>query len=258
MRESGKRLIPILFLLVGCAKRMEGAGSASVIPPSSETITLTSIETLIETDKIMEENKNEFKFGIGASNLRPYLIAGLRWRDYTVGLGLGGIIFSGLEKEYNVITSDLSLIIKIIKGKNAFMGVGGGIGGALASDLNWSREGQRTNLTEGHAYVQMNVAASPSGSSVSFSTNLRLGVFFIKTPVFLDIANELEQQGEKFLRKKDNIAGLTFIPSLGFNIPMVENKVFLYIGFTLPLTSFLIFEPDYHPYVPSFNFAFTF
>lgn len=180
-----------------------------------------------------------------------------------MGLGLGGIIFSGLGKEYNVITSDLSFIIKYIKGEDSFLGIGGGIGGALASDFNWAREGKIINLTEAHAYGQIHVATTPQGSSLSFLITMRVGAFYIKTPVLIDISRELmekemQEKGKTYVKEKDSISGLVFIPSVGFNIPLVEKKVFLYLGLNLPLTTFLIFEPDYHPYVPSFNFALTF
>lgn len=244
------------LFLSSCAKKVEGAGSASVAPSTNEIVPLLLYDYQSVAEGKAEEDR-DFRFGLGAANLRPYLIFSYKFSDSLVGLGVGGVIFSGLSREYNVGTSDLSYIKRWISGKSSLLAFGIGLGGAYATDYNFSREGKRTYLGEAHIYGQMYISTKIPDSNFGFFFNFRLGGFFLESPVIQDISQELSQS-DKNIRVKKSISGLLFIPSFGFNWTMIDNKVIGYAGLVLPLSAFLLFEPDLHPYVPSLNFAFVF
>lgn len=257
--------IILLIALSSCAKKIQGAGSASIAPSVSEVL-LTfqpEVQVLGETQEQDREEKIEDKrglrIGIGVSNLRPYLVGVYVSEESAFGLGLGGIIFSGFQKSYDVLTGDLSFLTRWLKGKNSFLGLGIGVGGSIAQDENWSRLGKKTNLFEAHFYGQLHLGVRPPGSGIGVALDFKIGGFYIASPVFVDISQELKQQtGNEYIRERDNIRGLSFTPSFGINWSMVDGKVLSYLGFTLPLTTFLIFEPDFHPYIPSLNFIMVF
>ncbi len=243
-------------LFLSCAKKVEGAGSASVAPSTNEIVPLLLYDYQSSAKGKEEEDRN-FRFGFGAANLRPYLILSYKFSDSLVGLGVGGIIFSGLGREYNVGTADLSYIKRYLSGKSSLLALGVGLGGTYATDYNFSRKGKRSYLGEGHIYGQVYISTKIPDSNFGFFFNFRLGGFFLESPVIRDISEELSKSDEN-IKVKKSISGLLFIPSAGFNWTMIDNKVIGYVGLVLPLSTFLIFEPELHPYVPSLNFAFIF
>lgn len=257
VRSSVVFLLLVFFVLQACAKKMEGAGSASVPPSVSESLQAMPPPSDIY-DQVEAEKKTGFRIAFGASNLRPYFAGVYFGENTSFGFGVGGILFSGLTRVYNVVTGDLSFITKRIKGRYSFMGLGAGLGGAYAHDENWSRRGQRTYLMETHAYGQMHIGWKLPGSPLGVSLNFKLGGYYVRSPIFITIAQELKAAGEENVKETERLFGLYFTPSFGINWTMVDGKILSYVGLMVPLTSALIFEPYLHPYVPSFNFIFVF
>jgi hypothetical protein len=248
----------LLFFLNSCATETKGAASGS-LPQSASVSASVSLPTNLmfaPTPEVLERREN-FVFGIGAWNLKPFLIAGYLMEDSVLGLGASVIPFSGLRIEYFSVGGDFSYMKIGLKGQNSFLGYGGGLGGMYSRDYNFSEKGQRNTFYGGNFYGMAHLYTQAEGSSVGFYINLRAGYYHYYSTFLKKLAEQMKQE-DQYVKVKNNFGGLFFTPAIGMTARIVGGRAGLIFELNLPLSAALIFEPDLHPYVPSFNFALVF
>ena len=115
-----------MFFLNSCAKKVEGAASGSLPQSASVSVSVSLPTNLMfaPTPEVLERREN-FVFGIGAWNLKPFLISGYLMEDSVLGLGASVIPFSGLRIEYFSSGGDFSYMKIGLRGQNSFLGYGG-------------------------------------------------------------------------------------------------------------------------------------
>jgi hypothetical protein len=99
----------LMLFLNSCAKKVEGAASGSLPQSASVSVSVSLPTNLMfaPTPEVLERREN-FVFGIGPWNLKPFLIAGYLMEDSVLGLGASVIPFSGLRIEYFSVGGDFS------------------------------------------------------------------------------------------------------------------------------------------------------
>jgi hypothetical protein len=108
-----------MFFLNSCAKKMEGAASGSLPQSASVSVSVFLPTNLMftPTPEVLERREN-FVFGIGAWNLKPFLIAGYLMEDSVLGPGASVIPFSGLRIEYFSVGGDFSYMKIGLRGQS--------------------------------------------------------------------------------------------------------------------------------------------
>ncbi len=236
----------LLALATSCAKEIKGAGSASLSLAAYEVSAPPTTEFLFQ--------KKGLRFGLGASNLRPFLVLGYVGEKFGVGMGLGGLTHSGLKSSYSVGVGDISFIHRTLSAERSLLGLGGGLGGALAKDYNFSEQGKTHHLRELHGYGLFHLAYSPMNSKMTLFFAFKIGAYLISSTYLRDQAEKLKNE-DPYIRVKETFSGFLFGPTFGMQFSIIENKALLSFNLSIPLSSALFVEPDLHPYVPSLNFV---
>ena len=255
-------LLNSVFFIVSitsCAKEIKGAGSGAM-PPSVASIPINII--FASGYEFAEKDKSSL-FGIGAWNLKPSLMVGYVMDDSILGFGVSGILFSGLKIEYGTGVGDVSYMKIGMKGKSSFLAFGGGVGAVYSEDYNFSERARKHKFVGGHFYGLAHFYTQAEGSSIGFYINLRPGYYHYFSTFLKKVAEEMREKeikedGSPTIKVKDNFGGLFFSPAFGMVARAINGRVGLIFDLNLPLSAALIFEPDLHPYVPSFNFALVF
>jgi hypothetical protein len=249
----------LMFFLSSCAKKVEGAASGSLPQSASVSVSVSLPTNLMfaPTPEVLERREN-FVFGIGAWNLKPFLIAGYLMEDSVLGLGASVIPFSGLRIEYFSVGGDFSYMKIGLRGESSFLGFGGGVGGMYSRDYNFSEKGISNTFYGGNFYGMAHLYTQAEGSSVGFYINLRAGYYHYYSTFLKKVSEQIKQTEDPYAKVKNNFGGLFFTPAIGMTARIVGGRAGLIFELNLPLTAALIFEPDLHPYVPSFNFALVF
>jgi len=239
-----------LLFFSGCAKEIRGAGSVALPQPISEPL-------LYPTYEISPEQEG-FKFGFGASNLKPFLFAGYSKSNFVGGLALTGIPYSGVNIVYNTIGGDLSFSYALIEAKSGRFFIGGGLGGIFAKDENYSEEGKSHSIFEVNPYLSSVISVKLAGTERTFFFfSFRLGFYWVKSSYLKSWLEKKKEEGE-ITKITDTFSGLFFSPSMGFVGSILDGKVGWSVSLAVPLSSALLYKPELHPFVPTLTFGFIF
>ena len=258
----------ILFVVVlfffNCAKKIEGSASAAFSPGAYETVTPMqppppSVPSPIPTPEVplQIEEGEKYLWGVGASNLKPFIVLGYSTPDSGLGVAINGIPFSGLKIQYNMIGVDISYMKRTLGGTRSYLGLGLGGGGVYSEDYNFSEEGRRNEFFGGHGYGLMHLSHTPTASKINLFMNFRLGYYYFRSSYLKSVSKELSKT-KPYIKEKDKFGGLFVVPAVGLPTRIIEEKISLIIEINTPLSAALLLEPDLHPFVPSFTFVFVY